>query len=53
MSENKENKDKDESKMEEPQVVEEQGNRHEQVLSLIDDGMNEEDTNKKLIFLKA
>ena len=53
MSENKETKDKDESKAEEPQVVEEQGNIHEQVQSLIDDGMNEEDTKEKIDTLKG
>ena len=53
MSKNKETKDKDESKAEEPQVVEEQGNIHEQVQSLIDDGMNEEDTKKKFDTLKG
>ena len=53
VSENKETKDKDESKAEQPKVVEEQGNIHDQVKSLIDKGMNEEDTKEKIDTLKG
>ena len=49
VSKYKETKDKVESKAEEAKVVEEWGNICDQVQSLIYDGMNEEDTTKKLI----
>ena len=53
MSENKETKDKDESKAEKAEVMQEKGNIREQVQSLIDNGMNEEDTKKKISTFKG